>query len=53
MQMAEIGDEDMTGLTPSVVDSIKNQWRDIGYYIDENGYRRRGIIPNDRNWKAY
>ena len=52
MQMAEIGDEDLTGLTPSVVQSIKNQWRDIGYYIDENGYRRRGIIPNDRNWKA-
>lgn len=53
MQCCEIGDEDMTGLSPSVVESIKNQWRDIGYYIDENGYRRKGVIPNDRNWKAY
>ena len=53
MICAEIGDEDMTGLNPTVVESIKNQWRDIGYYIDENGYRRKGVIPNDRNWKAY
>lgn len=52
MICAEIGDEDMTGLTPAVISSIKNQWRDIGYYIDENGYRRRGVIPDGRNWKA-
>ena len=52
MICAEIGDEDMTGLSPTVLNTIKNQWRDIGYYIDENGYRRWGVIPNDRNWKA-
>lgn len=52
MICAEIGDEDMTGLNPTILNTIKNQWRDIGYYIDENGYRRRGVIPNDRNWKS-
>lgn len=45
LQMAEIADEELSGVKPSTVESIKNQWKDIGYYIDSNGYKRRGIIP--------
>ena len=45
MEMAEIGDEDMTGVSPKA-ESINKQWRDIGYYIDERGYKRKGVIPN-------
>lgn len=30
MAMAELGDEDMTGLTVGKVNTIKKQWRDIG-----------------------
>jgi len=52
MQMAEIADEELSGITPTVVDSIKSQWKDIGYYIDENGYKRKGIIPPNRSvWR--
>ena len=52
MQMAEIADEDLTGISPTIVSPIKNQWRDIGYYIDENGYKRKGIIPRDDSNRA-
>lgn len=45
MGMAEIADEDLTGIMPSAL-SITTQWRDIGYYIDEHGYKRKGVIPN-------
>lgn len=45
LQMAEIADEELSGIKPTTVESIKNQWKDIGYYIDSNGYKRRGIIP--------
>lgn len=47
MQMAELADEDLSGVTPTTVQSVNSQWKDIGYYIDENGYKRKGIIPHD------
>jgi hypothetical protein len=47
MQMAEVADEDLAGVNPTTITPINNQWRDIGYYIDENGYKRKGIIPRD------
>lgn len=50
MACAEIADEDMTGVTPTTVDTIKNQWKDFGWYTDENGYRRRGVIPEKQRW---
>ena len=53
LQMAEIADEELSGVKPTVMNSVQTQWRDIGYYIDENGYKRKGIIPNDSYWKRY
>lgn len=47
MQMAEIGDETLTGVAPSTVSTAKSQWQDFGWYIDENGYKRRGVIPKN------
>lgn len=46
LSCCEIGDEALTGITPAKQVSIsKDTWQDIGYYIDENGYRRYGVIP--------
>ena len=43
--MAEVGDEELNGIIPKVSKPIKDEFRDIGYYKDENGYTKFGIIP--------
>jgi len=45
MQMTEIADEEVSELVPVAVKETKNEFQDIGYYKDENGYTRFGIIP--------
>ena len=55
LAMAEYGDEDMYGINPTTVVSVKSQWQDIGWFTDENGYKRRGVIPKghyetNRKW---
>jgi hypothetical protein len=45
MQMAEIADEEVSELVPVAVKEIKKEFQDIGYYKDEKGYTRYGIIP--------
>lgn len=45
--MALLADEDLLGIIPKVDMIVKNEWRDIGWYVDERGIRRRGIIPNN------
>lgn len=45
LQMAELGDEDMTGITPSKEQSVVSKWRNFGWYTDERGIKRRGTIP--------
>ena len=52
MQMAEIADEELSELVPVQVKPIKNEFQDIGYYIDEKGYRRFGIIPKQKTEQA-
>ena len=50
LSCCEIGDEALTGITPvKQIEITKDSWKDIGYYIDENGYRRYGVIPNKNN----
>lgn len=45
MGMAELADEEIRGVVPREVEIQNNEFKDIGYYIDENGYRRYGVIP--------
>jgi hypothetical protein len=45
MIAAELGDEDLMGFTPRISNSIANEWRDFGWYIDNYGNKRYGIIP--------
>lgn len=42
----EIADEAMYEITPSIQNKIANTWQDIGWYTDENGYKKFGKIPN-------
>lgn len=45
MSMAEIADEDLYGVTVAPVNNVDKQWKDYGYYTDENGIKRYGVIP--------
>ena len=51
MGMAELADEELSGLTPSEVeDSLENEWVDIGYYRDSRGYLQYGEIPKQTQY---
>ena len=43
--MALLADEELSGIVPKRIESQDEEWYDIGYYIDENGYKRKGRIP--------
>jgi len=47
MQMAEIADEEVSELIPVAVKDVKKEFQDIGYYKDEKGYTRFGVIPKE------
>lgn len=59
-QMVEIADEEISELQPIVTKPVSSTFQDIGYYIDENGYRKFGVIPKSNtnmqiaaNWNTY
>ena len=45
LQMVEIADEELSEVIPVATKSIENEFQDIGYYKDEKGYTRFGVIP--------
>lgn len=45
MSCCEIAEEELTGITPAVINSISREWKDFGYYTDENGIKRKGVLP--------
>lgn len=47
MQMCEIGDEELNDIIPRENKELKNEFQDIGYYRDEKGYMRYGVIPKN------
>lgn len=47
--MAELADEELTGVVPKKIVTENDSWNDIGYYIDENGHRRWGVIQKRSN----
>lgn len=58
-QMAEVADEELSGVPPSIINSVSKEWKDIGYYIDSRGIKRRGVIQKEpqfgisTKWKLY
>lgn len=47
--MCEVADEELNNVLPKEFKPISEGFQDIGYYIDENGHRRFGIIPKKNN----
>ena len=45
--MAELGDEELRDIVPRKIEQISKKFQDIGYYTDENGYKRYGVIPKN------
>ena len=43
--MALLADEELAGKAPRKRGISSEGWKDIGYYIDENGRKRFGVIP--------
>lgn len=43
--MAEIADEELSDVVPKKTEPVSKGFQDIGYYKDEKGYTRFGIIP--------
>lgn len=48
MGMAELGDEELSGIPPKEVDNPDTKLKLFGYWIDENGIKHKGVIP-DKN----
>ena len=44
-QMAEIADEELSEIVPAPAKPISEKFRDVGYYRDERGIMRYGVIP--------
>ena len=51
-QMAEVGDEELNDIIPREYNPISKEFQDIGYYTDEKGVRRYGIIPKYNEYQA-
>ena len=53
MSMAEIADEDMMGFIPKTQSNSGSEWQDIGYYTDEYGHKKFGVIPKPYGYNRY
>lgn len=51
LAMCMLADEELQEITPRAITLNNNQFKDIGYYTDENGHRRFGIIPNKNEFR--
>jgi hypothetical protein len=48
MGMCELADEELGGVVATDVEpDEQNKFQDIGYYRDENGVKRFGVIPRN------
>lgn len=47
--MCELADEELAGVIPKQVTVQNDTWQDIGYYTDEHGCKRWGVIPKVNN----
>ena len=49
MAMALLADEELQGVVPKKVEQIVEDDDEVGFYTDENGIRRWGVIPKQNN----
>ena len=45
MGMAELADEELSGVIPREVEENSSDWQEMGWYKDEKGYKHFGILP--------
>ena len=51
--MCELADEELGGVVATDVEpDEQNKFQDIGYYRDENGIKRFGVIPKNEQPKV-
>lgn len=50
--MAEVGDEELRDIVPKKQEVVSQKFQDIGYYTDEKGIRRYGVIPKENQFIA-
>ena len=44
--MTFLADQELSGRQPIKVEAEVEEFQDFGYYIDERGYKKFGVIPN-------
>lgn len=49
MGMALLADEELLGVPIRQDEIIQNTWKDIGWYVDENGRKKFGTIPDKKD----
>lgn len=52
MALCEVADEELNDIIPKKVETQSNKFQDIGYYKDEKGYTRFGVIPKQINMQV-
>lgn len=50
--MSLLADEELQGVVPKKVEVVTEAFQDIGYYTDENGNKRWGVVPTQYNNKV-
>jgi hypothetical protein len=51
-QMAEIADEELSEVIPTQAKPVSEKFKDIGYYRDEKGIMRYGVIPTQNKFEV-
>ncbi len=49
MGMAELGDEELSGVAPKQIDDQSNRFQEFGYWTDSFGIKHKGIIPKGQD----
>lgn len=52
MGMSELADEELHDLSPRAQEQTTVKFQDIGYYYDENGIKRYGVIPDKKKFQT-
>lgn len=52
-----LADEELIGVLPRIDEINVKQWKDIGWYTDEKGYKRYGVLSDKKpnvnvNWNS-
>lgn len=41
-----LADEELIGVLPRADEVVNKKWRNVGWYTDERGYKKFGVIPD-------